>query len=151
MRNSVIWNKMKSGMDNSRDRLGNIHENVFHLVKQTKGYYYNVDDIRSEPKSVRIKNGSVVSSTGVTGVKYRAQIEESAELSESERAAALTALEDTVLEMAAGRLADFRIIIRGNQRTTHSDSDKVSGRAKELCAKGYCIIRCHRQGSKSLS
>ena len=148
MKNSVIWNKMKSGMDNSRNRLGNIHENVFHLVKQTTGYYYDVDAIRSEPQSARVENGSVISSTGVTGVKYRAQIEESAELSEAERAAALAALDDTIAQMAQGRLADFRMIIRGNQRTTHSDSDKVSGRAKELRDKGYYVIRCHPRGSK---
>ena len=148
MKNSIIWNKMKSGMDNSNNRLGNIHENVFHLVKQTKGYYYNVDAIRSEPQAARIKNGSVISSTGVTGVRYRAQIEESTELSETEKAAALTALEETIARMAEGRLADFRMIIRGYQRTTHSDSNKVSGRAKELRDKGYYIIRCHPHGSK---
>lgn len=148
MKNSVIWNKMKSGMDNSGNRLGNIHENVFHLVRQTKGYYYNVDAIRSEPQSARVENGSAISSTGVTGVRYRAQIEESTELSEAEKAAAFASLEDTIAHMADGRLADFRMIIRGNQRTTHSDSDKVSGRAKELRDKGYYIIRCHPRGSK---
>ena len=148
MKNSVIWNKMKSGMDNSGNRLGNIHENVFHLVRQTKGYYYNVDAIRSKPQSARIENGSAISSTGVTGVRYRAQIEESTELSEAEKAAAAASLEDTIAQMAEGRLADFRMIIRGNQRTTHSDSDKVSGRAKELRDKGYYIIRCHPRGSK---
>lgn len=148
MKNSVIWNKMKSGMDNSSNRLGNIHENVFHLVKQTKGYYYDVDAIRSEPQSARIENGSAISSTGVSGVRYRAQIEESTELSEAEKTAALVSLEDTIVDMAEGRLSDFRMIIRGNQRTTHSDSDKVSGRAKELRDKGYYIIRCHPRGSK---
>ncbi|CDH44548.1 DNA methyltransferase (fragment) [Candidatus Contendobacter odensis Run_B_J11] len=28
LRNSVIWNKLKGGMDNSKDRLGNVHENL---------------------------------------------------------------------------------------------------------------------------
>jgi hypothetical protein len=41
LRNSVIWNKLKGGMDNSKDRLANVHELVFHFVKQPKGYYYN--------------------------------------------------------------------------------------------------------------
>ncbi|MGV2391064.1 MAG UNVERIFIED_CONTAM: site-specific DNA-methyltransferase [Microcystis novacekii LVE1205-3] len=49
LRNNVIWNKLKGGMDNSKDRLGNVHENVFHFVKQPKGYYYNADAIRSKP------------------------------------------------------------------------------------------------------
>lgn len=34
LRNSVVWNKVKSGMDNSKDRLGNIHENVFTFCKK---------------------------------------------------------------------------------------------------------------------
>ena len=148
MKNSVIWNKMKSGMDNSGNRLGNIHENIFHLVKQTKGYYYDVDAIRSKPQSARTENGTVISSTGVTGIKYRAQIEESTELSEYEKTTATTSLDNTIAQMAQGQISDFRMIIRGNQRTTHSDSDRVSGRAKELKDKGFYIIRCHSRGSK---
>ena len=148
MRNSVIWNKTKGGMDNTRDRLGNIHENVFHFVKEPKGYYFDADAIRTEPRPTQQKNGTVISSTGVSGVRYRAQIEGSADLSEVEKDAALSALNHTIAEMAEGQLSDFRMIIRGNQRTTHSDSDKVSGRAKELHDKGYYIIRCHPRGSK---
>lgn len=36
LRNDVIWNKIKGGPDNSRDKLRNIHEHVFHFVKQKK-------------------------------------------------------------------------------------------------------------------
>ena len=50
LRNSIIWNKVKGGMDNTKDRLGSVHENVFHFVKQAKGYYYNADAIRSKPR-----------------------------------------------------------------------------------------------------
>jgi site-specific DNA-methyltransferase (adenine-specific) len=39
LRNSVIWNKVKSGMNNTNDRLGNVHENVFHFVKKNNYYY----------------------------------------------------------------------------------------------------------------
>ena len=53
LRNSVIWNKIKGGMDNTKDRLGSVHENVFHFVKQTKGYYYNADAIRSKPREAK--------------------------------------------------------------------------------------------------
>ena len=135
-------------MDNTKDRLGNIYENVFHFVKEPKGYYYEADAIRTEPRSAQNKNGTVISSTGVSGVRYRSQIEESVELSDSERVAALSALDHTISQMAEEQLSDFRMIIRGNQRTTHSDSDKVSGRAKELRDKGFYIIRCHPKGSK---
>ena len=148
LRNSVIWNKMKSGMDNSQDRLGNIHENVFHFVKQAKGYYYDADAIRSQPRSARVENGKVISSTGVSGVRYRSQIETSAELSDAEKESALSALDNILAEMRDGLVSDFRMIIRGNQRATHSNSVRVSGRAKELRDKGFYIIRVHPKGSK---
>jgi len=44
----------KGGMDNSKDRLGNVHENVFHFVKQAKGYYYNADSVRSKPRESKV-------------------------------------------------------------------------------------------------
>ena len=147
LRNSVIWNKVKSGMDNTKDRLGNVHETVFHFVKQPK-YYYNVDAIRSKPRKAKIVNGSVVSATGVSGVRYRRQIELSTTLNNDEKALALKALEQMLLDVASGRISDFRMIIRGQQRTTHSDSEKVSGRAKELRDKGFYFLRYHPNGSK---
>ena len=148
LRNSVIWNKMKSGMDNTQDRLGNIHENVFHFVKQARGYYYDADAIRSQPRSARVENGKVVSATGVSGVRYRRQIESSTDLSCEEKRAALSALDGILVEMRDGQVSDFRMIIRGNQRATHSDNVRVSGRAKELHDKGFYIIRVHPKGSK---
>ncbi|NJN33130.1 MAG: site-specific DNA-methyltransferase, partial [Saprospiraceae bacterium] len=50
LRNSIIWNKHKGGMDSANDRLRNVHENIFHFVKSSKGYYYNDDAIRSNPR-----------------------------------------------------------------------------------------------------
>jgi site-specific DNA-methyltransferase (adenine-specific) len=51
-------------------------------------------------------------------------------------------------EVRGGRLADFRMVIRGQQRTTHSDSEKLSGRAKELRDKGFYFLKYHPNGSK---
>ncbi len=147
LRNSVVWNKVKSGMDTTKDRLGNVHENVFHFVKQSK-YYYNVDSIRSKPRKAKVVNGAVVSATGVSGVRYRRQIELSTALSDSEKEAAFGALEAMLKNIADGEIADFRMIIRGRQRATHSDSEKVSGRAKELYEKGFYFLRYHPEGSK---
>lgn len=147
LRNSVIWNKVKSGMDNTTDRLGNNHEHVFHFVKQAK-YYYDADAIRSKPREAKIVNGTVISATGVSGVRYRRQIELSTSLTENEKTAAFAALENMLADVAAGRTSDFRMIIRGQQRTTHSDSEKVSGRAKELRDKGFYFLRYHPKGSK---
>ena len=147
LRNSIIWNKVKSGMDTTRDRLGNVHENVFHFVKQSK-YYYDVDSIRSKPREAKVVNGAVVSATGVSGVRYRRQIELSTALSDSEKQEAFKALGSMLADIAGGQVTDFRMIIRGQQRTTHSDSERVSGRAKELRDKGFYFLRCHPKGSK---
>ena len=148
LRNSVIWNKVKSGMDNTKDRLGSVHENVFHLVKQGKGYYYNADAIRSKPREAKVVNGAVVSATGVSGVRYKRRIELSTELSETEKAEAFRSLGTMLSDLAAGKVSDFRMIIRAQQRATHSDSEKVSGRAKELRDKGFYFLRYHPNGSK---
>jgi site-specific DNA-methyltransferase (adenine-specific) len=148
LRNSIIWNKVKGGPDNSKDRLRNVHENVFHFVKVQKGYYYNVDAIRSKPRQTRIVNGAVVSATGVTGVCYKRQIELSTALTKDEKAAALAALEGMLGRIERREIADFRMIIRGQQRTTHSDSERVSGRARELSEKGFYFLKYHPNGSK---
>lgn len=148
LRNSIVWNKVKSGMDNTKDRLGNLHELVFHFVRQPRGYFYDTDSIRSKPGTAKIVNGAVVSSTGVSGVRYRRQIDASTALSSGEKAAAHRALADVLADVAAGRVADFRLIIRGQQRATHSDSEKLSGRAKELRDRGFYVLRNHPNGSK---
>ena len=148
LRNSVIWNKLKGGMDNCKDRLGNVHENVFHFVKQSKGYYYDADAIRSKPREAKVVNGSVISATGVSGVRYKRQIELSTALSDAEKTAALAALDGMLADLRLGKTSDFRMVIRGQQRTTHSDSAKVSGRAKELRDKGFYLLKYHPNGSK---
>lgn len=148
LRNSIIWNKVKGGMDNSSDRLGNNHETIFHFVKINKGYFYDLSKIRSKPREARVVNGSVVSATGVTGVRYKRQIELSTSLSNEEKFAALIALEKILTDVAAGNISDFRMVIRGQQRVTHSDSEHVSGRAKELRDKGFYFLKYHPDGSK---
>ncbi len=147
LRNSVVWNKVKGGLDNSKDRLRNIHENVFHFVKSPK-YYYDIDSIRSSPRKTKVVNGSVVSATGVTGVRYKRKIELSTELYENEKRNAYQALEEILRQVSNGIISDFRMIIRGQQRTTHSNSEKVSGRAKELKEKGFYFLKYHPKGSK---
>lgn len=147
LRNDIVWNKIKGAPDNSEDKLRNIHEYVFHFVKSKK-YYYNTDAIRSTPRKAKVENGSVISATGVSGVRYKRQIELSTALSPAEKRDALRALEAILEDIRQKRLSDFRMIIRGQQRTTHSDSTSVSGRAKELRNKGFYFLRYHPNGSK---
>jgi DNA modification methylase len=147
LRNEVIWNKVKGGLDNSKDKLGNVHEPIFHFVKNSK-YYYNADAIRNTPAKATVKNGTVISATGVSGVRYKRQIELSTELKPAEKVAAFIALDEILNNVRDGKIADFRMIIRGQQRTTHSDSIMVSGRAKELKEKGFYFLKYHPNGSK---
>jgi DNA modification methylase len=148
LRNSVVWHKVKGGPDTSRDRLRNVHELLFHFVLQPRGYYYDVQAVRRAPRASRVKDGAVVSATGVRGVRYRRQIELSTSLDAGEKARALAALEETLGEVGAGRLADFRMVIRGRQRATHSDVGAVSGRARELEERGFYFLRYHPGGAK---
>lgn len=148
LRNEVVWNKLKGGMDQSSDRLANTHELLFHFVKAPRGYYYDVDSIRSSPRPSKIVNGGVVSATGVSGVRYKRQIQLSTALNEDERAAAFAALDNMLAQVTSGEYSDFRMVIRGQQRSTHSDQARVSGRAKELQDKGFYFLRYHPKGSK---
>ncbi|NEQ23569.1 MAG: site-specific DNA-methyltransferase [Microcoleus sp. SIO2G3] len=147
LRNRVVCNKVKGAPDNAKDKLRNVYEPFFHFVK-TSHYFYDVDAIRTKPRQAKVINGAVISATGVSGVRYRRQIELSTALSDSEQINALKALDEVLEEVRAGKISDFRMIIRGQQRTTHSDSSKVSGRARELAEKGFYFLRYHPNGSK---
>jgi DNA modification methylase len=148
LRNSVIWNKVKGAPDNSTDKLRNLHEHLFHFTKKAQGYYYDVDAIRSNPRQSRIVNGTIISATGVSGVRYKRQIELSTALTDEQQRKAATALDEMLEKMRNGEIADFRMIIRDQQRTTHSSSVKVSGRARELAEKGFYFLAYHPEGSK---
>ena len=147
LRNTIIWNKLKGAPDNSKDKLRNIYEPIFHFVKKQK-YFYNIDSCRNIPKSALSRTGKVISATGVSGVKYRKKIQASLVLSDSEKQAALLALDNILEDIKNGRLEDFRMVIRGEGRVTHSDSEKLSGRAKELKEKGFYFLKYHPGGSK---
>jgi DNA modification methylase len=147
LRNAVVWDKVKGNPDNARDKLRDLYEFVFHFV-QSRTYFYDVDAIRNPPAPPTMKNGRVTTPTGVSGIKYRRQIERSRALSPDEKAAALSALGDALAKVADGVMPDFRMIIRGQQRTTHSDATEVSGRAAEVERHGFCILPYHSRGSK---
>ena len=145
LRNDIIWHQIR-GTQSAKDRLRDVHEHVFHFVKSKK-YYYDTDIIRVKPKNLpTIKGKEVISATGVSGKKYRRQILESKQLNEQERAAAIQALDQTLERMRKGELVDFRMTIRGEQRTFHSDNLEISGRAKELKTKGFYITASTSKG-----
>jgi DNA modification methylase len=147
LRNEVIWHKLKGGPDNARDKLRNVHEHLFHFVQSAR-YYYNDAAIRNDPRPTANGAHGIATATGVSGVRYRRQIQRSTALNAEERAAALAALDATLAKVAAGGLFDFRMVIRGQQRVTHSASTAVSGRATELARDGFYILPYDNRGSK---
>ncbi len=145
LRNDIIWDQMK-GTQSAKDRLRDVYEHVFHFVKSKK-YYYAHDEIRITPlKKPKMYNGEMVSATGVSGKKYFKQIEMSTVLSAEEKESALKALNEVIFDMTAGKIVDFRMTIRGVQRTFHSDKTNISGRALELEKKGYYILKMGANG-----
>ncbi len=145
LRSDVVWDQMK-GTQSSKDRFRDIYEHIFQFVKANK-YYFDADSIRIIPeKDAYEKNGRITSATGVTGKKYFAQIESSKVLSCTEKENALAALHETLDEMKRGEVVDFRMTIRGEQRAFHSESKKISGRAKELHDKGFYIMKMRKKG-----
>lgn len=148
LRNDIIWNKVKGNPSAATDRLRVMHEYIFHFVQQ-HSYYYEDDAIReNEDFDLTYKeNGDVVSPTGVSGARYRRQIEENEVLTQAEKARAIDEL-DKHLEMMKNReIKDFRMVIRDTQRTTHGDSKNLSGRARELAESGFYFLRYNAQGA----
>ena len=148
LRNTVIWDKMKGAMSQSKDSLGCEYEPVFHFVKRKSGYYYDADSVRKKPREAHIKNGAVVSATGVTGVRYKRKIELSTELTDEQRQNAFIALDHVLERIKNGEISDFRMVIKGaNQRVTNGDTTNLSGRAKELEEKGFYFLFYNPKGS----
>lgn len=148
LRNTIVWDKMKGAMSQSKDSLGCEYEPMFHFVKKKSGYYYNSDAVRRKPRRAHVENGAVVSATGVSGVRYRRKIELSTELTEEQRQNAYKALDSALERIKKGELADFRMVIKGaNQRVTNGDTTNLSGRAKELQEKGFYFLFYNPNGS----
>lgn len=145
LRNDIIWDQIK-GTQSAKDRMRDVYEHIFHFVKNRK-YYYDDKSIRIKPApATTSKNGTLLSATGVSGVKYRKQIIESKLLTSAEKKAATAALDKTLERLKCGEIVDFRMTIKGNQRVYHSDRTRVSGRAKELKEKGYYILTMKASG-----
>lgn len=149
LRNQVVWNKLKGAPDNAKDKLRTLWEPVFFFTKEPKGYYYDVDAVRKNPRKAKsVKRGAVVSATGVSGVRYRRKIELSTDLTDVEKKRAYEALDDMLHRVEIGEVPDFRMVIRGATRATHGNSTKLSGRAKELAEKGFYFLKYSNKGAK---
>lgn len=143
MRNSNVWHKKRASMDNANDRLPNRHEMMFHLVKQAD-YHYDADAIRLPPKKSRLRDGERVTATGISYNSYADQIASSVDLRGDEKNTALRELESIFEEIKCGDLNDFRMVLRGTHRTTHSDA---SSRAILLKNDGFYFLRYDPRGA----
>ena len=139
LRGDIIWNK-KTLAQSAKDRFRTMHEYVFHFVKN-KQYYFDRKAVLEKHEKVPSKrnDGEMISITGVSGEKYRKYIKTTRHLTVSEKQKAIKALNDTIGEMKAGKINDFRMQIRGSHRVLNSDNSKISGRAKELKRRGFFI------------
>lgn len=148
LRNDVIWNKVKGNPSAATDRLRVMHEYVFHFVQQ-RFYYYDDNAIREEEdfELTYKENGDVISPTGVSGARYRRQIAENEKLTQEEKTNAVDALEEHLEMMMNREIKDFRMVIRDTQRTTHGDSEDLSGRARELAENGFYFLRYNANGA----
>jgi len=147
LRNDIIWNKVKGNPSAATDRLRVMHEYVFHFVQQ-QDYFYDDDAIREDEdfELTYKENGDVVSPTGVSGARYRRQIENNEVLSGEQKQKALDKLEEHLEMMENREIKDFRMVIRDEQRTTHGDSENLSGRARELKETGFYFLRYNANG-----
>ena len=120
LRNDVIWHRMK-GTQSAKDKLRDNHEYIFHFVKNKK-YFYDLDSIRIErDQKPKMKNGRIVSSTGVSGQSYFRKIKNSTILTDEEKENATNALNQMLGRMKEGNIDDFRMYIKGEHRILHSD------------------------------
>lgn len=143
LRNSNVWHKKKGGLDNPVDRLHNRHEMIFHFVKQTD-YYHNADAIRLTPKLPKMRDGELVTATGISFQTYCDQIETNEHLNDDEKSNALAELSAIFDEVRTGNLNDFRMVLRGTHRASHSEQ---SSRGKLLKDNGFYFLKYDPRGS----
>ncbi len=145
LRNDVIWHRMK-GTQSAKDKLRDNHEYIFHFVKKKK-YFYDLDAIRIERhKKPTMKNGRIISSTGVSGQSYYKKIKNSNVLTDKQKENATEALNQMLGRMKEGTIDDFRMYIKGEHRVLHSDKKTVSGRAREMDKNGYYFMSSTSKG-----
>ena len=145
LRSDIIWDKMK-GTQSCKDRFRDVYEHVFQFAKSKK-YYFDSDKIKIKPSvNATVTDKKTVSATGVTGKKYFEMIKKTEFLTPEEKENATSALNDVLKEIRNGQVNDFRMTLRGEQRSYHSNNTKISGRAKELHDKGFYIIKMKSDG-----
>ncbi len=148
IRNDVIWRKSGGALNRADNRFGHRHEHLFHLVKQDD-YHFDADAVRQYPTLARLDGEVIATATGVTMEACLSRIADATDLNNDERCKATEAVKDAFVDIAKGLLHDFRLIIRGQNRVTHSDSQHTSARATRLVRDGFYLLKYDPRGSLS--
>lgn len=131
--NDITWVKTNPTPRQFKRRLVNSTEPFFHFVK-TNDYYYDINEFQNDEQK-KIKK---TPSTSTIGNRYATLITES-KLTAREKRNAKSDLHKVVTEVKAGKIAGFRMKIRG----IHSPAfgGQSGGRQLQIDNKGYTIIR----------
>lgn len=146
VRNDNIWSKTGGSLNRADDRHTHRHEHMFHLVKQ-RNYHFDADAVRLPPAKGRRHGDEMISATGVSKAVCHQRIESASGMTKSQRISAKVAVDETFAAIDAGILHDFRLILKGENRVTHSDSEEISARASRLERDGYYILKYNPKGS----
>lgn len=144
MRNDVVWDKQNSSFDSSTDHLRNVHEYVFHFVK-SDDFYYNDEELRLYFNHMNERRkGEGKTTSGVTGARYRNNIEQSTALTAQEKEQAHARLNQVVAMVNNGEIPDFRMFLRENQGQV---LDSKSEKAKSINEKGFYFLLYNKNGT----
>lgn len=143
LRNDVVWDKQNSSFDSAVDHLRNVHEMIFHLVK-SDDFYYDDDELRTFFNRLAEKKMQAgKTSSGVTGARYRDNINKSQALTSLEKSSALAELDRVVEMVNSGEIPDFRMFLREQAgQLVKSKSEK----ARSINEKGYYFLLYNKHG-----
>jgi len=130
--NEITWVKRNPTPRQFRRRLVSSTEPFFHFVKSDK-YYYNLDAFLASESAERPSRRRTK-----VGARYFRLIEAS-DLTESQKTQARAALEEAIAEVYAGKIADFRMKIRGIHAAAFGGQE--GGRKSQLENNGFTLIR----------
>jgi DNA modification methylase len=131
--NNITWVKTNPTPRQYKKRLINSTEPFFHFVK-SDNYYYNRDAFLDYSEPIK------PNTSPKKGKKYKKMIYDSS-LTIKEKYCAILALNETVRELSKGKIADFRMKIRGIHKKAFGGQS--GGRNNQIDKQGYTIIKMY--------
>ena len=138
--NNITWVKLNPTPRQFNRRLVSSTEPFFHFVK-SDSYYYNIEAFMESFSESKKRNKS----SEKLGRKYF-QLIERAPLSAAEREKAQEELQKVIREVNEGKIAGFRMKIRGIHAPAFGGQE--GGRKIQMEKQGFTIIRIHGNSLK---